>query len=35
VKGGFLSVAVTATGIAFRHHDVQGTVVYECEFKPG
>jgi alkaline phosphatase D len=34
VKGGFLSVAVTARGIAFRHHDVRGQVVYECEFRP-
>jgi hypothetical protein len=33
VKGGFLSVALNATGnrseIVVRHHDVYGTVVYE------
>jgi alkaline phosphatase D len=34
VRGGFLSVGVTADGIAFRHHDVRGKVVYECAFKP-
>jgi phosphodiesterase/alkaline phosphatase D-like protein len=25
---------VTARGVAFRHHDVRGTVVYGCEFRP-
>jgi alkaline phosphatase D len=34
VKGGFLSVDVGPKGIAFRHHDVRGAVVYECEFRP-
>jgi alkaline phosphatase D len=34
VKGGFVSVAVGAKGIAFRHHDVHGKVVHEHEFKP-
>jgi alkaline phosphatase D len=34
VRGGFLSVGVTADGITFRHHDVRGKVVYEREFKP-
>jgi alkaline phosphatase D len=34
VRGGFLSVAVAATGITFRHHGVQGKVAYECAFKP-
>jgi len=29
VIGGFLSVSVTQAGIAFRHHDVHGKVVYE------
>lgn len=29
VKGGFLSVHVTGDKITFRHHDVQGSVVYE------
>ena len=33
VKGGFLSVAVTARGIAFRHHDIRGRVVYDREFR--
>ncbi|MCI0699521.1 MAG: alkaline phosphatase D family protein [Planctomycetia bacterium] len=33
VKGGFLSVSVNAKGITFRHHDVNGKVVYEREFK--
>ncbi len=35
VKGGFLSVAVRAQAIAFRHHDVHGKVVYEYEAKAG
>lgn len=34
VKGGFLSVAVSEKGINFRHHDVQGNVVYERAFAP-
>lgn len=29
VKGGFLSVSVSKTGIAFRLHDVHGQVMYE------
>lgn len=29
VKGGFLSVTARETAIIFRHHDVQGKVVYE------
>ena len=31
VRGGYLSVSVSAEGIAFRHHDVHGNVVYEYE----
>lgn len=29
VKGGFLSISVSGDGIAFRHHDVNGRIVYE------
>jgi alkaline phosphatase D len=36
IKGGFLSVAVNRTDneprIAFRHHDVHGTIVHEETF---
>ncbi len=32
VKGGFLSVTAGPKGVTFRHHDVQGKVVYECAF---
>jgi alkaline phosphatase D len=33
VKGGFLSVTAGAKSIVFRHHDVNGKVVYEYEAK--
>jgi alkaline phosphatase D len=32
VKGGFLTVAAGAKSITFRHHDVQGKIVYERTF---
>jgi alkaline phosphatase D len=35
VKGGFLSVAAGVNTIVFRHHDVQGNVVYKYETKTG
>lgn len=31
--GGFVSVAVSEKSIAFKHHDVNGKVVYQKEFK--
>jgi alkaline phosphatase D len=33
VKGGFLSVTARAKSVVFRHHDVNGKVVYEYEAK--